>query len=689
MQTIRTTVSPSISVSRSISRRLPAVTAAVAVGLAAGAASGASGAFAASGSSAATLTPALETPAFAGSGDIADDPAIWVNPKDPAASVVIATNKAKSGGGIAVYDVNGKLLQFRKDGALNNVDVRAGMSLGGKSTVVVTASNRTTNSLAFYRLDTATRQLSPINADTVSTGFAPYGACMYTSAKSGDLYAFVSSDTTGVVDQYQLLDAGGKVDAKKVRTLKVGTLSEGCVADDETGALYVGEEDKGIWKYGAEPASGTSRTAVGTVGDGHLKADVEGLAIASRPGGAGYLVASSQGDSTYALYDRATGRWVKSFKIGDGKSVDGASLTDGLDVTTANAGPAFPNGLLVVHDSANSGAKVSNYKFVDPATILGATTTPAPTTPEPTPAPTTPAPTTPAPTPAPEVTPAPAASSAASCAPTTLPGPLADYPSAKTTGVPAGTSLTRVNGDYHTKAAGEVVDRKEITGRLYVDHANVKVKCSRILDGVQVGSSSNTSRNLQMWLSTVGDPKGIRAGSAVRYGGFTLRRVNILGTFDGMRVYGNVDVRDTYIHDLYRTTDTTQSNGMTHNDGVQISGGSNNVFKHNTFDMWSFTDGEQAGAHTGKSGYGDGKGYLTSAFMVVPGSTKVSAVIEDNVIRGRASKYIHANANASLQIVNNKMGRDNRDYPMLFAVSSSPSTVKGNVFLDNGAAANK
>ena len=38
--------------------------------------------------------------------------------------------------------------------------------------------------------------------------------------------------------------------------------------------------------------------------------------------------------------------------------------TDGLDVTNVNLGPAFPQGVLVVHDGANVGCDATNYKLV-------------------------------------------------------------------------------------------------------------------------------------------------------------------------------------------------------------------------------------------------------------------------------------------------------------------------------------
>ena len=321
----------------------------------------------------------------------------------------------------------------------------------------------------------------------------------------------------------------------------------------------------------------------------------------------------------------------------------------------------------------------ANFKLVPFQSIVPALTTSTPTPgPKPTPGPTpTPRPT---PGPKPTPTPKPAPSADASCASTTLPGPLKTYPDATTTGVPAGTSLTSVNGDYHTQSNGEVVSQRDVSGTLFVDHDDVKIKCTHIGEMVEV-NGGNTG--MQMWLSTVGNPTGAGGPAGVRNSDFTLRRVEILGTTDGMRIYGNVDVQDSYIHDLYSKPSSSQSSGWTHNDGAQISGGDNTTIKHNTFDCWSFREGQSAGVNLNKT---NGDGYMTSCFMIVPGSEKVTAVIDDNIIRGRASKYLHINSNAKVQVTNNKFGRENRDYPNLCSCSSS-ATWSGNTFLDNGEAA--
>jgi 3-phytase len=304
-------------------------------------------------------------------GDVADDSAIWVNPADSARSAVIADNKDPATGGIAVFDMAGKLLQFRQDGQIGNVDLRQGVSLGGRWVVLVGANNRSNNTIGFWTLDPANRQLTAVAARDISTLSPNYGFCMYQSPHSGKLYAFVSQADGGQLEQYELFDNGGRVDARKVRSFDIGSQSEGCVADDELGHLYVGEEEVGIWKYSAEPSGGSTRTQVDRVGDGHLVADVEGLTLAYGANGTGYLLASGQGDSAIAVYERAgDNAFAKRFGIAGDGGIDAVSGTDGLDVTSANAGPGFEHGLLVAHDAANSGASTSNLKYVPLEQIL-------------------------------------------------------------------------------------------------------------------------------------------------------------------------------------------------------------------------------------------------------------------------------------------------------------------------------
>ncbi|WP_409017154.1 phytase [Arthrobacter sp. MP_2.3] len=313
-----------------------------------------------------------ETDDFAGSGDIADDSAVWIDPAAPANSVVIADNKARSGGGIAVFDMGGHLLQFRPDGMIGNVDLRAGFPSSGSTIVLVGGNNRSDNTVALWSLDTTTRTLSPVAARSIGTVAPNYGFCMYHSKASGKFFAFVTPNGPGSIQQFELADVGaGKVDATLVRTLPISSITESCVADDDLGYLYVGQEDVGIWKYGAEPDAGAARSSVDTVGAGRLKADIEGMSLTYGPDGAGYLFVSSQGNSTIAIYNRSgNNAFLKTFEVSGTGSVDAVTGTDGLDVTARNAGPQFEQGLLVVHDESNSGGATSNLKYVPLSAVL-------------------------------------------------------------------------------------------------------------------------------------------------------------------------------------------------------------------------------------------------------------------------------------------------------------------------------
>src|SRR4051812_38330773 len=65
----------------------------------------------------------------------------------------------------------------------------------------------------------------------------------------------------------------------------------------------VAEETVGIWKYGAEPDLGSTRSLAARVGEHGLEADVEGLTIYYASGTKGYLIASSQGAGTFKIYE--------------------------------------------------------------------------------------------------------------------------------------------------------------------------------------------------------------------------------------------------------------------------------------------------------------------------------------------------------------------------------------------------
>jgi 3-phytase len=308
----------------------------------------------------------METTPVANDGDAADDPAIWVHPTDPAQSTIIGTNKKR---GLLVYDLSGKVLQELPDGKMNNVDLRQGFRLAGKSVALVAASDRTHKSIALYTVDPATRLLTSVADGQIPTGLSdPYGLCMYRDRK-GETFVFIG-DPDGLVRQWKLTaTAAGKVAARPVRDLKFDTQTEGCVADDETGALYVAEEDVALWKLGADAKAGTAKTAIARIADNPaLKDDLEGIGLYAQPKGKGYLVVSSQGNNTYAVFRReGDNAYVGSFAVNaNGASgIDGISETDGLEVTSASLGAGLESGAFVAQDGRNvSPPENQNFKLV-------------------------------------------------------------------------------------------------------------------------------------------------------------------------------------------------------------------------------------------------------------------------------------------------------------------------------------
>lgn len=322
------------------------------------------------------VEPLVETEPVDSFGDAADDAAIWIDRKNPLRSVVIGTDKKL---GLNVYDLEGKRLQSIADGRMNNVDLRDGFMLAGKSVIVVAATNRTAKAISLYQLDPGSRRLSPIAEGTLASGLEdPYGLCMFHNTKSGDFYVFANDSVDGRLRQWKLIDKGQHIAIEHVRDIAVGSQAEGCAADDELGDLYVAEEDVGLWKYSAYPERGDARISIDSTQGGHLTADVEGVAIYYGANGTGYVIASNQGEDNYVVYRReGDNEFAGKFSIvaNETLGIDGASETDGLEVTSYPLGPKFPDGLLVVQDGRNlMPAARQNFKYVSWRDVMRALT---------------------------------------------------------------------------------------------------------------------------------------------------------------------------------------------------------------------------------------------------------------------------------------------------------------------------
>lgn len=308
-----------------------------------------------------TVFAAAETRPVESRDDAADDPAIWVDPVDPAQSLILGTDKQA---GLAVYSLDGALQQFLPAGELNNVDIRQGVVIAGRAHDIAAASNRTDGSVALFRM--VDGELESFGA--FSSGWAePYGICM---GKARDRSALVfANDKSGLLRKWVLRASGDAITGVLLGEVRLDSQPEGCVYDDATGVLFAGEEGRGIWRIDWSAIDPGEPQLIDEVGSSTgLTADVEGLAIYHRGDGGGYLIASSQGSHSYTVYELAgDNAFVGEFAIvaGEATGIDGTGETDGIEVSSIPLGPDFPRGLFVAQDGFNDPEGLQNFKLVD------------------------------------------------------------------------------------------------------------------------------------------------------------------------------------------------------------------------------------------------------------------------------------------------------------------------------------
>jgi 3-phytase len=392
-------------------------------------------------------TPALYDDEAGGNSD-ADDPAIWRNAADPGRSLVIATAK-EGGLRVydldarLVQSLPAPRPPAEEDapGRYNNVDLVTGLRTSTGRADVAVVSDRGNDRLRFYRIDPSkpggplTDITDPATAPVFSTDQAEindqrtaYGLATWQDKSTGRSYALVSRRERTRLALVELKPtASGTVTYQQVRTLDLpasfrlpdgttwspcaepGELPqvEGMVVDPATGTLYAGQEDIGIWRIRADLTGTpvlvdkvrefgvpgvydeeTEECAAGAdpgYGGDRLSADVEGLTLFQESGGDGYLLASSQGDDTFALYDREVSEdneYEGGFRVGAASAtLDGAHECDGAAVLNAPLGSRYPNGLLVVQDGhetpevpdGEGGTRTATgFKFVDLGDVVDA-----------------------------------------------------------------------------------------------------------------------------------------------------------------------------------------------------------------------------------------------------------------------------------------------------------------------------
>lgn len=165
-------------------------------------------------------------------------------------------------------------------------------------------------------------------------------------------------------------------------------------------------------------------------------------------------------------------------------------------------------------------------------------------------------------------------------------------PGASTTGVPDGTALTRHDGDLVITTPGARYDALDVRGFVVVRAPDVTITRSLVRGGRQTGNrglvtvDDSRARGFTIEDSTLRPDHPSVWYDGIKGSGFTARRVDVSGTVDNIKVYGDdVLVEGSWLHDSsWFASDPNQGGGPTHNDGVQVLGGSRITIRGNTVD---------------------------------------------------------------------------------------------------------
>ena len=293
------------------------------------------------------LEPFLETSPVISSDDAADDICIWVSDSKDDSIYVVGTDKKR---GLETYDDVGQRVFDAPFGRINNVDLWHS-PIGP----IIVGTNRSFNSLDFYKLNISNGSLELINRH--ETGLKEvYGVSFY--LKSMTHPEVFISDKKGRVKRYAVEMINDFVNAKLLDVFKFSSTVEGIEGDPYYNRVYFAEEDKGLW-YIDFSEEKPKRKKVLKTDKKTLVADLEGLALADLGNGKGFLILSVQGNNSYAVIDRKTLTLKAIFKINSNNNIDSTEETDGLEVSTH---PRFP--VLIVQDGINTGEN-QNFKLVN------------------------------------------------------------------------------------------------------------------------------------------------------------------------------------------------------------------------------------------------------------------------------------------------------------------------------------
>lgn len=302
-------------------------------------------------------------------------PEIWFNHHNSSESRILGTCQHK---GLTLFDFKGNVIFHSGNEKINSIDVRYGFVYKGDTIDIAAVSNSSNKSIDLLNVsksELTTLACKKLSSDTMVMKEA-YGCCMYKSAVDSSLYVFISGKK-GFVQQWKV-NLGDTMSLFPVRILYFENTCKGMVADDENGILYVASERDGIYRVNAEPLSENSREKI-ALSDSlnqNLAYNLKGIDIYYGSNGRGYLIASSQGNQSYAVFNREIPNgYIGSFVVDSNNEIDGIENSEGICVFNLPLDSIYNQGVFVAHDALNKDTlgniKNQNFKMIKWDLIAG------------------------------------------------------------------------------------------------------------------------------------------------------------------------------------------------------------------------------------------------------------------------------------------------------------------------------
>jgi 3-phytase len=308
------------------------------------------------------VTPALFTETV---GTDADDPAIYVNVKNPEKSLIIGTDKTSAPeGSLYAFNLEGKTVgKTTGIDRPNNVEIIQNFP-ETKATLVVT-TERLQNRIRIYKLSfepgktfTDVTGTTAVFQGEMGEDRAPMGIAAYEF--KGKTFIFVTpkaGSKTKHLEQHEVVfnPKTGKYNLVFVR--RFGNYSgvketESITVDQANNRVFYSDETQGIWVYDARPDSEDKQIAF--IQNKDHSGDHEGLALTKK-----YLVSTDQrkDETVYWLYNRNTFAPTGGFRA----AVDS---TDGIEIYTGNLGKRFPKGIMVAMNSSGKNFAIFDLRQI-------------------------------------------------------------------------------------------------------------------------------------------------------------------------------------------------------------------------------------------------------------------------------------------------------------------------------------